>query len=175
MLTARESAPGSLVWEAFPRFGAVGKDGEPWLRVRRSGECGQVLQPGQDLGKQAVAGRQPQGQVAGVADQPAGDRDQRHRKVAIMALPPRTPCPARMSVRAVSWCSQAAIVAASSSPHIQAVLTWGYPEGRCRGAAPSLLSRKMFSTVVRCRYQCSAAATLSGLDMSRLVKMNEYA
>ncbi len=49
------------------------------------------------------------------------------------------------------------MVAASSAPHIQARLTWGYPEGRCRRAAPSLLSRKMFSTVVRCRYQCSAA------------------
>ena len=77
------------------------------------------------------------------------------------------------AVRAVSWCSQAAMVAASSAPHIQARLTWGYPEGRCRRAAPSLLSRKMFSTVVRCRYQCSAAAALSGLDTSRFVRMNE--
>ena len=93
-----------------------------------------------------------------------------------MALPPRTPCPARMScpaVTAVSWCSQAAMVAASSAPHIQARFTWGYPDGRCRRAAPSLLSRKMFSTVVRCRYQCSAAIALSGLDTSRLVRMNE--
>ena len=65
------------------------------------------------------------------------------------------------------------MVAASSAPHIQARLTWGYPEGRCRRAAPSLLSRKMFSTVVRCRYQCSAAAALSGLDTSRFVRMNE--
>jgi hypothetical protein len=39
-------------------------------QVRRVG--GQVLQPGQDLGKKAVAGRQPQGQVAGMADQSAG-------------------------------------------------------------------------------------------------------
>ena len=65
-----------------------------------------------------------------------------------MALPPRTPCPYRMSwpaVRAVSWCSQAAMVAASSAPCIQARLTWGYLDGRCRRAAPSLLSRKMFS------------------------------
>jgi hypothetical protein len=36
----------------------------------------------------------------------------------------------------------AAMVAASSA-HIQAVFTWGYPEG----ATPSLPSQKMFSTV----------------------------
>ena len=30
--------------------------------------------------------------------------------------------------------------------HIHAVLTCGYPEGRCRRAPPSLASRKMFST-----------------------------
>ena len=48
-----------------------------------------------------MAGRQPQGQVAEVADQPAGDGDQPPRKVAIMALPPRSPCPARMSSPAV--------------------------------------------------------------------------
>ena len=29
-----------------------------------------------------------------------------------------------------------------------------------------------FSTVVRCRYQCSAATALSGADTSRFVKMN---
>ena len=52
------------------------EDEEPGLKVRRSGGCGQVLQPGQDLGQEAVAGREPQGQVAGVADQPAGDGDQ---------------------------------------------------------------------------------------------------
>ena len=52
------------------------KDGEPGLRVCGSGGCGQFPQPGQDLGEQAVAGRQPQDQVAGVADQPAGDGDQ---------------------------------------------------------------------------------------------------
>jgi len=49
----------------------------------------------------------------------------------------------------------------------------GYPDGRCRRAAPSLLSREMFSTVVRCRYQCSAATALSGAVTSRLVRMNE--
>jgi len=100
----------------------------------------------------------------------------RHRRVAIIALPPRTPCPARISspvVRVVSWCSQAAMVAASSAPHIQARFTRGYPEGRCRRAAPCLLSRKMFSTVVRCLYQCSAATALSGVDTSRFVRMNE--
>jgi hypothetical protein len=48
-----------------------------------------------------VAGREPQGQLAGVAGQPAGTAISRHRKVAIMALPPGTPCPARMSSPAV--------------------------------------------------------------------------
>jgi len=52
------------------------------------------------------------------------------------------------------------MLAASSAPRIHARLTWGYPDGRCRRAAPSLLSRNRFSTVVRCRCQCSAAAAL---------------
>ena len=44
---------------------AVDEDGEPGLRKRRrSSWCGQVPQPGEDLGKQAVAGREPQDQVA---------------------------------------------------------------------------------------------------------------
>ena len=63
------------------------------------------------------------------------------------------------------------MLAASSAPHIHARFTWGYPDGRWRRAAPSLLSRKMFSTVVRCRYQCSTAAALSGADTSRFVRM----
>src|SRR5260370_26006315 len=56
----------------------------------------------------------------------------RHRRVAIIALPPRTPWPARMSspaVTAVSWCSPAAMPAASSAPCIQAMLTRGYDLG----------------------------------------------
>jgi hypothetical protein len=63
---------------AFPRFGAgraVDKDGEPGLRRGRSGGGGQIPQPGQDPGKQALAGREPQDQVAGVTDQPARDGD----------------------------------------------------------------------------------------------------
>jgi hypothetical protein len=34
------------------------KDGEPERRVRRSGGNGQLPEPGQDLGKQAVARRE---------------------------------------------------------------------------------------------------------------------
>ena len=75
----------------------------------------------------------------------------------------------------MSWCSQPAMLAASSAPHIHAVLTCLLPDGRCRSAAPCLLSRKMFSTLVRCRYQCSTAAAWSGVLTSRLVRMNEYA
>ena len=47
-----------------------------------------------------------------------GDGDQPPSKVAIMALPPRSPCPARMSspaVLEVTWCSHAAMVAASGA------------------------------------------------------------
>ena len=71
----------------------------------------------------------------------------------------------------VSWCSQAAIAAAISDAHIHAVLTCSWPEGRWRSAAPCLLSRKMFSMLVRCQNQCSTAAALAGVDTSRLVQM----
>src|SRR6185503_12381332 len=88
-----------------------------------------------------------------------------------MAWPPRMPWPdSRAPERvAVSWCSQPAMLAASSAPHIHAVLTCRYPEGRCRRAAPSLASRNTFSTWVRCRYQCSTAAARSPVDTSRKV------
>ena len=79
-------------------WGAVDKDGEPGLSVCRSGgRAGPVAGP--DLGEQAVAGRQPQDQVAGVADEPAGDRDQPRAQVAIRpcrrARRDRRGCPAR--------------------------------------------------------------------------------
>ena len=81
MRVARVGAPGSRV-PGFP--------GRGW-QARRSGHRGERPQPGQDLREQAVAGREPQDQVAGVADQPAGMAMSRRRRVAIMALPPRTP------------------------------------------------------------------------------------
>ena len=75
---------------------------------------------------------------------------------------------------AVSWCSQLAMVAASSAPHIQAMITRdirrGGGAGRCCACCHG-----MFSTVVRCRYQCSAATALPGSDTSRFVTMNEQA
>jgi hypothetical protein len=46
--------------------------------------------------------------------------------------------------------------AASGAPHIQALLTWGYPLGRRRRAAPCLPSRGTFSIVVRCRHSRDA-------------------
>jgi hypothetical protein len=67
---------------------------------------------------------------------------------------------------------QAATLAASGALHIQAVLTWWYLDVRCP-RAPSLLWRKMFSMLVRYRYQWSAAAAVAGVDTSRLVRMNE--
>ena len=54
----------------------MGQDGEPGLRWRRSGGDWQVPQPAENLREQAVPGREPQRQVAGVADQPAWDGDQ---------------------------------------------------------------------------------------------------
>jgi len=39
---------------------AVEQDGEPGLRRCRSGGGGQCPQPGQNLGQQAIAGREPQ-------------------------------------------------------------------------------------------------------------------
>ena len=53
----------------------------------------------------------------------AGTAIRRRRKVAIIALPPRTPWPSTSSpprMRPVSWWSQAAIAAAISEAHIQA-------------------------------------------------------
>lgn len=83
-----------------------------------------------------------------MGNKPCGDADDAVLEGAIMALPSRMPQPARVLSRpvvAVSWCSRPAMVAASSAPHIHAVLTSAYPLGRCRRAAPCLLSRKMFS------------------------------
>jgi hypothetical protein len=67
---------------------------------------------------------------------------------------------------AVSWCNQPAMVAANNAPHVHAVFTSQYPPGRCRRAAPCLLSPKAFSMLVRCRYQYSTAAAVPGWVMS---------
>ena len=95
MLTARGAGAGFAICglSAGRGWQAVDKDGEPGLRVCRSGGDGQFPEPGQDLGKQAVAGWEPQHQVAGVADQPAGDGDQPpaqggdHGLAAVHAVP----------------------------------------------------------------------------------------
>ncbi len=58
-----------------------------------------------------------------------------------MALPPRAPCPSSSSppeLSPVSWWHQAAIAAAISDAHIQAVLTCSWPEGRWRSAAANV-------------------------------------
>ena len=143
-----------------------------------SGQCGEGPEPGENLGEQVAAGREPQGPLPGVADQPAGDGDEPPPQGfdhGFAAADPVTGQDGLPEVAAVSWCSHAAMFEASSAPHIQAVLTWMYPDGRWRRAAPCLLSRKTFSMVVRCRYQCPAAAALSGADTSRFVRMNEQA
>jgi hypothetical protein len=118
MLIAREPAPGSR--SAGPFCGSAaggrrGKDGSRSSGMRRRAV--------------PALGRAPReadsGQAAAVA--PGGGRGGsagRGRRSAatarwLMALPPRTPCPCRMSwpaVIAVSWCSQAAMLAACSAP-----------------------------------------------------------
>src|SRR5919107_2787818 len=40
------------------------------------GRCGEGAEAGEDLGEQVIAGWQPQGEPAGVADQAGGDGDQ---------------------------------------------------------------------------------------------------
>ena len=177
---ARERAPGSRCAVPLSGSGLA----RPWARtgsrgsgVRRSGEGWQFPQPGQDLGKQAVPGRQPQHQVAGVADQPARDGDQppaagwrswpcrRARRARPMMSSPRGDGGELVEPGGHGRGEQRA-------PHPGQVDLGVSADGRWRSAAPSLLSRKRFSTVVRCRYQCSAAAAWLGVDTSRLVRMN---
>ena len=55
---------------AFPGFPGRGRAG------RWSGCGGEGTEAGEDLGEQVVAGRQPQGQLPGVAYQPGGDGDE---------------------------------------------------------------------------------------------------
>jgi hypothetical protein len=58
-LAARGTGAGFAVGGPLyvPGWSAVGRDGEPGLKVRRSGRCWQFPEPGEDLGKQVVAGR----------------------------------------------------------------------------------------------------------------------
>ena len=52
-------------------FQVRGRGRRPVVRTSRQGP-----EAGEDLGEQVAAGRQPQGQLAGVADEPSRDRDQ---------------------------------------------------------------------------------------------------
>ena len=154
---------GFAVCEAFLRVGAGG----PWARTgsRGPGGAGQAgagrsLQPGHHLGQQAMAGPEAAGSGAGRGGQPARDGDQPPPRGGDHGLAPRTPCPARMSspaVRAVSWCSQAAMLAASSAPHIHAVLTCGIRTGgaaaRCRACCRGTGSPR------DCRADCTGRRT----------------
>ena len=85
-------------------------------------------------------------ELGGDGDEPAQGGD--HGLAAAGAWPARMAPP---RVAALSWCSQAAMLAASSAPRVQAVFTWAYPAdagGRpglavagdvpCRGAVPVL-------------------------------------
>jgi len=61
--------------------------------------------------------------------------------------------------------------AASSAPHIQAVLISGYPEGRCRNARQLRVADVLDLGAVPVPVLNRAAA--AGVDTSRLVTMNE--
>ena len=123
--------------------------------MRRSGGGGQVPQPGQDLGEQAVvAGREPQDQVAAWRQPHAISRHRRWRSclAAAHAVPVRVlPCVGGELV-------QPAAMLARQAPHIQAMFTWGIRGGAgahracCRG----VLHRGAVP------YQCSAATALPG-------------
>ncbi len=116
---------------------AVGKDGEPGLRMRRSGGCGQVPQSGQDLGKQAVAGRQPQAQVAGVADQPAGDGDQPRLRIShrpgLDHRPSGAPSPGTGPMRSARSFRGMVVTASSASARIWA-RPWRHSSARSRAS-----------------------------------------
>jgi hypothetical protein len=65
------------------------RDSGLWFRVetgggRWSGQGGQCTQLGGDLGKPAIAGREPRGQLASVADQPTGMAMNRRRTMAAL-------------------------------------------------------------------------------------------
>jgi hypothetical protein len=88
-----------------------------------------------------VPGWQPQHQAAGVADEPARDGDQPPPQGGDHGLAAAHPVPVNDVLaggEAGELVQQAAMVAASSAPHIQARFTWGYPDGRCRSAADNL-------------------------------------
>ena len=104
--------------------------------------------PGQDLVEQAVAGREPQDQVAGVAGQPAGDGDQPPPQGGDHGLAAAYPVAVHDVLaegRAGELVQPGGHGGGEQRPHIHARLTWGYPDGRCRRAVPSLLSRNRFS------------------------------
>ncbi len=91
---------------------------------------------------------------------------------AIIALPPRVSCPSSSSlpdIRPVSWCSQAAIAAAISDACIHAVLACSSPEGRCRSAAPCLLSRKILRGCISGRTGHLPDLARSAIDQHRVV------
>jgi len=96
------------------------------------------------------------------------------RKVAIIALPPREAVPGEEFV--AGYQAGELVYPGGDGggdqrrPHprgVDLLIT----RGRCRSAAPCLESRKMFSMLVRCRYHCSHATALAGVETSMLVQM----
>lgn len=88
---------------------------------------------------------QAQDERSGVADQAGGDADEAVSQGSDHGLPSRTPQqPWAVEVGyGGDLCNQSAMLVAINVPHIQAVLTWGYPDGRWRNAAPCLASRNI--------------------------------
>jgi hypothetical protein len=77
--------------------------------------------------------------------------------MAITALPLRTPGRTRMSsprAAAVSWCGQAAMLAACRALHIQAIFTWGSPGRMAQGGIVLAVAQEVLDR----------GAVLTGLD-----------
>ena len=80
---------------------AVDEEGEPGLRVCRSAGMGSSRSRAKTSGSRLWPGGSRRVRWRAWRISPPGTAISRQRRVAIMALPPRTPCPARMSCPAV--------------------------------------------------------------------------
>jgi hypothetical protein len=104
-----------------------------WGRWPWSGRGGQGADAGEDFVDQVVSGRRAEDERAGVVDHPGGDADQSvpqggdHGLAAVDAVPEQSPAESGGGGELVQPTGDAG---REQRPHIQAVLTCGYPEGR---------------------------------------------
>jgi len=152
-----------------------GQGREPRLRAQ-SGGGGQVRSRARTSDSRAVPGGAAGFRWRAWRTSRPGTAISRHRKVGGSwpcrrgrrashdVLPP--------SVRAVSWCSQAAMAAASSAPHIQARFTWDI-RGRCARRRRACCRGTGSPPVVRCRTVLRGAGPGRGGHV-QVVRMNEW-